>query len=338
MKKYLLPPNGNFYKANLHCHSTYSDGELTPKQIKEIYLKQGYSIVAFTDHDILLSHQHLTDDKFLALNGLELEINESGQRLTNTSKTCHFCLIALKPDNLLQPCYHRSKFLLGVPNLLRDKIKFDNSLADYERVYTSEKISEMMKICRESGFFVTYNHPVWSLEDKDDYLNYHGMHAMEIVNYSSKVAGYPEYNEVQYDQMLSSGKKIYCIAADDNHNHKIGRKCDSFGGYVVIKADNLQYETITNALLSGNFYASEGPEIYDLWVDENRIYIKTSKADSIRLNTGIRRSDICYSEDGEDLTYASFSYNSSDVYFRITVTDKNGNHANTQAYFIEDLV
>jgi hypothetical protein len=77
MKKYLLPPNGNFYKANLHCHSTYSDGELTPKQIKEIYLQQGYSIVAFTDHDILLSHQHLTDDKFLALNGLELEINES---------------------------------------------------------------------------------------------------------------------------------------------------------------------------------------------------------------------------------------------------------------------
>ena len=31
MKKYLLQENGNFYKANLHCHSTYSDGALKPQ-------------------------------------------------------------------------------------------------------------------------------------------------------------------------------------------------------------------------------------------------------------------------------------------------------------------
>ena len=30
MKKFLLPENGNFYKANLHCHTTISDGRLTP--------------------------------------------------------------------------------------------------------------------------------------------------------------------------------------------------------------------------------------------------------------------------------------------------------------------
>ena len=35
MRKYLLPENGNFYKANLHCHSTVSDGTLTPEEMKE---------------------------------------------------------------------------------------------------------------------------------------------------------------------------------------------------------------------------------------------------------------------------------------------------------------
>ena len=50
MRKYLLPETGNFYKSNLHCHTTMSDGQKTPEEIKELYMKKGYSIVAYTDH------------------------------------------------------------------------------------------------------------------------------------------------------------------------------------------------------------------------------------------------------------------------------------------------
>ena len=38
MKKYLLPENGNFYKANLHCHTTVSDGNWTPEEVKKNYM------------------------------------------------------------------------------------------------------------------------------------------------------------------------------------------------------------------------------------------------------------------------------------------------------------
>ena len=34
MKKYLLPQNGQFYKANLHCHTNFSDGKRTPAEVK----------------------------------------------------------------------------------------------------------------------------------------------------------------------------------------------------------------------------------------------------------------------------------------------------------------
>ena len=37
MKKYLLPENLTPYKANLHCHTTISDGVWTPEQVKEEY-------------------------------------------------------------------------------------------------------------------------------------------------------------------------------------------------------------------------------------------------------------------------------------------------------------
>ena len=35
MKKILLDGNKNYYKANLHCHSTKSDGKMTVEEIKE---------------------------------------------------------------------------------------------------------------------------------------------------------------------------------------------------------------------------------------------------------------------------------------------------------------
>ena len=50
MRKYLLPEQGKFYRANLHCHTTVSDGKTTPEETKQFYKDEGYSIIAFTDH------------------------------------------------------------------------------------------------------------------------------------------------------------------------------------------------------------------------------------------------------------------------------------------------
>ena len=33
MKKYLVCKDGHYYKANLHTHSTLSDGHLTPEEL-----------------------------------------------------------------------------------------------------------------------------------------------------------------------------------------------------------------------------------------------------------------------------------------------------------------
>lgn len=124
------------------------------------------------------------------------------------------------------------------------------------------------------------------------------------------------------------------IATDDNHN----RREDSFGGFTVINAEKLDYPTIADALKNGNFYASQGPEIYDLWYEDGKIGIKCSGAKSIRINSAIRRSEIVYAKNSENLvTSAVFEINDLDKYVRITVNDFEGNHANTNAYFLEDL-
>ena len=41
MKKYLISPEKKQYKANMHSHSTFSDGKLTVEQLKEAYMERG---------------------------------------------------------------------------------------------------------------------------------------------------------------------------------------------------------------------------------------------------------------------------------------------------------
>lgn len=340
MKKYLLPQNGNFYKANLHCHTTCSDGRKTPEEIKEIYKSLGYSIVAYTDHNILISHDDLNDDTFLALHGFEMDINEQKAEGFSQIKTCHICFIGLEPDNILQPFWHREQYVWGNALKYREQVKFDENEPDYERKYSHKDITDIMTTAREKGFFVTYNHPTWSLEDYSDYIGYSGMHAMEIFNGGCNATGYDDYNPRVYDDILRSGKKIYCVGTDDNHNgHELGsRHCDSGWAYTVIKAESLEYRNITKALQNGNFYASEGPEIYELWYEDGKVHIKCSDADKITCNYGTRFAGVAFSENGLPVNEAEFEVKPELGFFRITVFDKTGKHACTNAYFPEDIM
>ena len=298
MKHYLLPNTGSFYKANLHCHSTISDGAFTPPELKKIYQDMGYSIIAFTDHDVLVPHQELTDDQFLALNGYEMAVFEEGPYDRYHRKTCHFNLIALEPDNLMQICTNHK--ILEYDDVKKNEglFLYDKTAESYSDSYSAECVCDIMKQGRARGFFVTYNHPTWSGEGYEQYIHYDHMHAMEICNFTCKLEGHDEYNPRVYDDLLRSGKRIFCIATDDNHNTNRTQR-DSGGAWTMIKADCLDYRTITNALECGHFYASCGPELLELYVEGGVLHAKTSEAACIRFTFGDRRDVVVHAEPGK---------------------------------------
>ena len=139
----LLPREGNFYKANLHCHSVISDGRKTVEELKEFYKAHGYSVLAFTDHDVLLSHQDLTDDTFLALNGFEVECNEALP--SKDRKTAHICFVAGKPDLLIQPCWNEDYCNIGHGGDHKHLVQFDPAQPPFVRSHTPECINAMIK-------------------------------------------------------------------------------------------------------------------------------------------------------------------------------------------------
>ncbi len=338
MKKYLIPKDGNFYKANLHSHSNISDGTLSPAEMKKLYKENGYSILAYTDHDYFIPHNDLTDGDFLALSGFEMQYNEnSTYPLQKHLKSSHFCFIAKNPDITIHPDFNEKAACISVSGVTKDDVNYDKSVPQNERNHTPACINESIRKAREAGFFVTYNHPDWSFDRYNDYINYEGMHAMEIFNNGCDVIGYEAYAPQVYDDLLRSGKKIFAIAADDNHNGIENPAWDSFGGFTMIKANSLDYEEVTDALFKGKFYASQGPEIYELFTEDGFIAVKCSDAKRITLTTNRRSAKIIDAKDGEVLNEAKFSIDQDDVYVRITVKDSSGKCANTNAYFVEDF-
>lgn len=338
MRKYLLPPEGNWYKANLHCHTNVSDGCFSPERVKEEYKKRGYSIVAYTDHQLMVNHSYLADEDFLPLIGWEYEVCED-KPWREHPLACHICFIALDNTNPRQHVANGRKYLEKAKGYA-DHFCFDPEQVEMLYDYSAKSMTEVMQKGRDAGFFVTYNHPAWSLETRDQYTNYHGMHAMEICNFGCYSAGYEDYNAYIYDDMLRAGERIYCVATDDNHNGGEGEDAlmSSFGGFTMIRAEKLDYRTVTRALENGDFYASMGPEIYELYLEDDAVHIKCSPARTIALHGGVR---VCWAKHAKGdalLTEAVFPLYGLDLrYFRLSVTDTAGNRANTNAFFTDTL-
>jgi hypothetical protein len=232
-------------------------------------------------------------------------------------------------------CWHRERYVPPKSMASKDLVKFDPSIPDFERKYTHECISQMMKLGRENEFFVTYNHPVWSCEDFSDYIGYENMHAMEIMNNTCIRMGLPEYNDKIYDDILRSGKRIFCTATDDGHGK--GSMC---GCYIVVKAEKLEYKTVTDAMLKGNFYSSEGPEIRSLYIEDGKLTVETSDVAQICITTGSRVAKRFLADDMSTINSATYEIplEKNPYYIRVTVIDSKGKRAYSNAYFLDEIL
>lgn len=331
MKEYLLSEKGKDFKANLHCHTTLSDSKLTIDEVKKNYMDKGYSIVAFTDHDVFLPHNDLSDKNFLALNSFEAEFHDWKEEYRPARRTTHINMIALDKNITKQPCFHRSEYTWYCPQSSKDMVDFDENEPDFVREYTPENINLYMKKCKEKGFFVTYNHPKWSNENYNEYSKYTEMNGLEIMNGSTLESGYMEYNFNAFDDLLRQGKKIFCLGGDDTHSN-----IDCFFAWTIIRANKLTYEEVAKSLKTGNFYATNGPQIKELYIEDGIMHVKTSDAKRITFSTGVRHIKSFYNKDGSSVNEGQFEIDyEHDKYVRVTVMGQDGTICFSNPYFTE---
>lgn len=333
MKKILLGKN-TFYKANLHTHTNISDGEMSPQEIKNIYMQNGYSVVAFTDHEVFVQHNDLTDKNFLAINSCEFAINEKKEKDFQFIKTYHINFYTMNDQIDVVPCFNVNNIWLkqSLP-YVTEKMKEIN----YPTEYSVECINQMIEQGKEKGFLVCYNHPVWSQQNYADYAGLKGLWGIEVFNTGCDNSSLTDTDR-PYEDLLRTGEKVYPVAADDTH-----KTSSCFGGFTMIDAPNLTYNDIMQALKTGDFYASTGPLINSLYIEDDFLKIKCSPCSKIMMLTNRRYTETVR---GTDITEAQislktfFRWNGNDDkgdYFRLVIVDKDGKKAYTRAYCETDF-
>lgn len=344
MKIYLLPEKGNFYKANMHAHTTVSDGCWTPEQAKEEYKSRGYSILAYTDHEVMIPHDDLNDDDFLTILSTEIAVNarwpEKGFWYL---PTYHINIYAKDPHEKVNPLFTESKVFPASRPLVTDEMRKVN----YERRYSVEDMNKMIDVANKAGFLVSYNHPFWSIQNYNDYAGLEGVWGVELANYGCFRMGYQLDNSMQpIDDMLRLGKRVFPLATDDGHHPE-----DAFGCFIMLKAEKLEYHTVMAALERGDFYASLGPAINELYLEDGILHISCSDARLVSLTTECRFNAFAGDNFNANVNHAEFDMRKylelslDDTktglpykpYFRVTVQDGEGRTAHSRAYFVDEL-
>ena len=225
--------------------------------------------------------------------------------------------------------------------ILKDRYP-DTKCDGFIREFTKENINEIIKRCNDAGFLVQLNHPYWSLNEREDYINMEGLWGLEILNYATELETGSEYCPYIYDDMVRNGMfNLVCTMGDDNHNHAGLR--ESFGGSTFIGAKELKYDQIIEAMEKGHIYCASGrdnpPQFKALYVEDNMLKIECTPVESIIVN-GYCRCDrhTTHDDDSEGLTHDEFWLRETDVYIRVTIRDKFGNSAHTHTYFVKDLI
>ena len=146
-----------------------------------------------------------------------------------------------------------------------------------------EYINGYIDLMKTEGFLACYNHPYWSLQNYEDYKDLRGLWGMEIYNHGCEHDGCMVLIPSPMMKCFVQGQRIFTVATDDNHNREPfdSPLCDSFGGFVMVKAGSLDYSAVMEALEKGDFYFSMGPEIKEAYIRDNRLVVKTSPVEKI---------------------------------------------------------
>lgn len=312
MKKYLISPLLNQYKANMHSHSICSDGKLTPEELKAAYKERGYSIFAFSDHITVREHTNLADPDFLPLTSAELDISQQGDENFNLRKSFHFNIISRDPTHF-------------------EQVKYDS------KNFTFPYINSILKDAKEKNYFITANHPNWSLFTEEEFMQLEYLDGFELYNcITANFGGAISFTPEIYLYLLRKGKRIFPIGADDNHSFCLPfshPNNDSFGGFTYILSEKLDYNSIISALDKGDMYCSTGPRFFEISAESGEIFITSSEAKQISVLTENGKAFCEKAKAGQTVNHFSCSVNDGGKFFVAYITDTNGNPAMTRAFY-----
>jgi hypothetical protein len=215
-------------KAALHTHTVHSDGEASPQAMLRWYRRNGFEIVALTDHNRQMPLSAWAwNHRMLVLPGIEFTSSARGA--------------PVHVNGLFTP--------------------FD--VKGLETETPREALSGMLAHFAQTGGLAILNHPNYELALSLGDLEGLEFSFLEVFNASSATRNDGDATtppvESLWDGLLRSGRRVYGVATDDAHALPGSANPNIPGRAWVMVYSRLDQFDVREALERGRFYATTGP-------------------------------------------------------------------------------
>jgi len=247
------PEGPRWLKGQLHLHSANSgDSETPPEEVVRYYAAHGYDFIVFTDHNHVTAPP--STGEMLVIPGVELTQNLGSCTPEVAGHPCNLHVNALFVD-----ARHRGRVML--PPVLGSRPRTSVYWASMQRA-------------DQLGAVPMLNHPNFHHGADAHVLSQlceRGLRLFEVANEavdSNNDGGERPSTEETWDAVLSRGHRLYGTATDDAHHYSDAEAVHAAGriahvgerGWVMVRATP-EPDAIRDALLAGEFYATNGPAL-----------------------------------------------------------------------------
>lgn len=297
------PQPPRWLKGNLHTHTRNSDGDAAPSDVVAWYKRNGYQFLAITDHNMVTDPAPLDpdpNDDFLLLGAEEItsprvvHVNAIGVRETIPAQS------GATITETLQKSIDAVRAQKGVP------------LINHPNFLWAFTAAEMRPLKNTALLEIASGHP--------------------LVNHGGD--GKVPSTEAMWDELLSSGMRIFGVAVDDAHNFTQDFTADRANpgrAWVSVRAPSLTRDAIVAALDRGDFYTSTGVILTDVQAEAGSVTVSIDAHRAKRYRTvfvGKGGSVLATSYDNP----ARYAVRGDEGYVRARVEDSSGFRAWTQPF------
>ncbi len=302
----------NWYKGNLHCHSTESDGQISPAEVAQYYKDIGYDFLGITDHF-----------KLTPVDMYEEPSGILGIPSSEFAGTRNAHVVGAWSDNTVAEGFH---------------------CKDEETCPIGEIFRGILKQISDANGIPILCHPFWHWTfDYEKIKDVSGWKHFELCNASPDCNSIPipgfSPGDKLWDELLSNGKRVFGVASDDAHKYRI--PYEPFAplggrGFIVVKAEQLDRNILREAFDAGHFYASTGAELEDYKLTESGIHLKV-KDYSEHVS-----SFEFFGNNGKLLqhttgTESEYKFKGDEIYVRARIATTSGCWLWTQPVFLDSI-
>src|SRR5262249_50190733 len=291
---------GSWLRCALHTHTTRSDGELAPRDLAHHYARAGYDVLAITDHWRITGDDSV--DGITVIPGVELN-----------------CILPGARDG----------HVLGLGVAAEE-----GELHDLAKQHA--QLDEVAGWIGAHSGIAYLAHPYWTGVTPGTLQLPDNVVGIEVFNAGCELEIGRGLSAVHWDELLEAGRLCPALATDDSHHPGY----DSDLAWTWVKAPDRSRDAVLEALTHGDFYASTGPRIEDVSIENASVEVRCSPCRAVTLvsgrstgasvhagRLGYRHHGRIVASDGELVTHAVVDVPPSARHVRIEVTDDNGRKA-----------